>query len=385
MSSHTLAGRKIQIPGMCGGARVFAGAFRSFGIEASASPEGDDETRELALKYLNGDECYPQVVTLGNFLKSTKEPGFDPAKTAVFMPTAPGPCRFGQYSHTFRRTLEQMGLGEVLVLSPSCANGYRGLGDIGPELFRYCWWAVVAADLLRKMLQRYRPYEKLKGNTDKVYWECIRDAADTLAIAENRGPKKFTDLAVCMGRCRDRFRQIPVDFTQKRLLIGVAGEIFCRLNTYSNDDVARKIEEHGGECWTADITEWVYYVNFWEMEEIRAFEGPWNLKMLKAKISDKVQKKEEHALAAIFAEDLKGREEPESVGEIVKEGEKYIPAHAALGEMILSFGKAAWYRKKKCAGMVDISPFTCMNGIVAQALYPKVIEDLGGMPIRTFY
>jgi hypothetical protein len=26
-----------------------------------------------------------------------------------------------------------------------------------------------------------------------------------------------------------------------------------------------------------------------------------------------------------------------------------------------------------------------MNGIVSEAIYPKVIKDLGGFPIRTFY
>jgi predicted nucleotide-binding protein (sugar kinase/HSP70/actin superfamily) len=382
----SLQGRTVEIPGMCRGtAHTFAGAFRSFGIDAKGSPDGDDATRELALKHLGGDECYPQIITLGNFLKSATAPGFDPSRSAVFMPSSPGPCRFGQYSRVFKRTLEKMGYGEVLILSPSCENGYRGLGDNGPELFRYCWWAVVAADLLRKMLHRYRPYELVPGMTDKVYWKCIEDAADTLAQQDRRGPKKFADLVMCMGRCRERFRKIKADLTQKKLLIGVAGEIFCRLNTYSNDDLVRKIEAHGGEGWMADITEWVYYVNLWEMEELRTFEGSFNTRMLKAKLSDAVQRKEEHSLARVFEEDLRGREEPHSVWEIVKAGEKYIPAHAALGEMILSVGKASWYQKKNCAGMVDISPFTCMNGIVAEALYPKVIEDLGGMPIRTFY
>ena len=104
-----------------------------------------------------------------------------------------------------------------------------------------------------------------------------------------------------------------------------------------------------------------------------------------AKITDRVQRREEHGLLRIVKEDLAGREEPESVAQIVKMGGKYIDPHAALGEMILSIGKAAWFHKKGCAGMVDVSPFSCMNATVAEALYPTVSEDLGGMPIRTFY
>jgi len=36
-------------------------------------------------------------------------------------------------------------------------------------------------------------------------------------------------------------------------------------------------------------------------------------------------------------------------------------------------------------GIVDISPFTCMNGIVTEAIYPVVSRDHDGIPIRVFY
>ena len=36
-------------------------------------------------------------------------------------------------------------------------------------------------------------------------------------------------------------------------------------------------------------------------------------------------------------------------------------------------------------GIIDISPFTCMNGIVCEAIYPRISRDLGGIPIRNFY
>ncbi|PLX42910.1 MAG: hypothetical protein C0608_01110 [Deltaproteobacteria bacterium] len=385
-ASNPLAGRKLWIPNMSRGtARVVAGAFHALGIDAEPLPDGDERTGELALRHLTGDECYPQVVTLGNFLKITELEGFDPAKNVLFMAASNGPCRFGQYSLIFRQVLEEKGLGEVEILSPSCENGYRGLGDEGPELFRYFWWAVIAADLLRRMIHRYRPYEKVPGTTDRVWDISIEEAAMTLGDPTRRGPKKFGDLALTLGRARERFRAIKKDLTVEKPLIGVAGEIFCRLNDFSNDSIIRQIEAKGGEAWLADLSEWIFYVNFWEMEELRAFGQRFTKRMLTAKITDRVQRREEHSLLRIFKDDLKGREEPTSVGAVIEAGTKYIPPHAALGEMILSIGKAEWFHKKGCAGMVDISPFSCMNATVAEAIYPKVSEALGGMPIRTFY
>jgi predicted nucleotide-binding protein (sugar kinase/HSP70/actin superfamily) len=53
--------------------------------------------------------------------------------------------------------------------------------------------------------------------------------------------------------------------------------------------------------------------------------------------------------------------------------------------MVLSVGKAACHALQGADGVIDISPFTCMNGIVSEAIYPKLSKDYGGIPIRNFY
>ncbi len=53
--------------------------------------------------------------------------------------------------------------------------------------------------------------------------------------------------------------------------------------------------------------------------------------------------------------------------------------------MTLNAGKAIVFHRAGCHGVVDISPFTCMNGIVTEVVYPRISEDHGGLPIRIFY
>jgi predicted nucleotide-binding protein (sugar kinase/HSP70/actin superfamily) len=79
-----------------------------------------------------------------------------------------------------------------------------------------------------------------------------------------------------------------------------------------------------------------------------------------------------------------GYEEPE-IEEILDLAWPYLPASGALGEMVLSVGMAAYHAKHGADGIIDISPFTCMNGIVSEAIYPKLSKDYGGIPIRNFY
>ena len=63
----------------------------------------------------------------------------------------------------------------------------------------------------------------------------------------------------------------------------------------------------------------------------------------------------------------------------------YLPHAGALGEMVLSIGKAIYLYEKGADGIIDISPFTCMNGIICEAVYPRVSKDHDDLPISIFY
>ena len=52
---------------------------------------------------------------------------------------------------------------------------------------------------------------------------------------------------------------------------------------------------------------------------------------------------------------------------------------------MLSAGKVTHLFRKGVDGILDVSPFTCMNGIVSEALYPRQGADHTGLPIKSFY
>src|ERR1700688_796571 len=125
--THPLTGKRIYIPPMAyGSARAFASAFRAIGLEAEPTPPSDHRTRELGAKYTSGDECYPAKVTVGDFMKVLERPETDPRRVALFMPTAQGPCRFGQYAPYLRQVLNANGYRDVEILSPTSQNAYEG-------------------------------------------------------------------------------------------------------------------------------------------------------------------------------------------------------------------------------------------------------------------
>src|SRR6476661_5285608 len=176
-----LNGKKLYIPPMSyGSARAFAAAFRAIGVDAEPTPPSDHRTRELGSRYTSGDECYPAKVTVGDFMKVLESPGIDPERTAFFMPTADGPCRFGQYATYLRHVLDQSGHAGVEVISPSSRNTYDGLGELAKPFVRTGWRALLAADILQKLLLRNRPFEMVAGETERVYEDSLADLCRTI-------------------------------------------------------------------------------------------------------------------------------------------------------------------------------------------------------------
>jgi predicted nucleotide-binding protein (sugar kinase/HSP70/actin superfamily) len=376
--------KKVYIPPMAyGSARAFAAVFHAIGMDAEPTPPSDHRTRELGARYTSGDECYPAKVTVGDFMK-VLESAPDSSRVALFMPTAEGPCRFGQYAPYLRHVLDTNGYKDVETLSPTSQNAYEGLGEVAKPFVRTGWRALVAADLLHKMLLIHRPYEPERGDADGVYEACLDDLCRTIEATTVEPETQLTEMVRSMARARARFGKLKARRDGSKPLIGIVGEIFCRLNTFSNENLVRQLEEYGAEAWLSDIVEWIWYTESERFRKLKLAGRLWTRQALEAWVRDRVQKRDEHALAEPFHEEFAEREEPD-IYEVLECARPYLPREGAFGEMVLNVGKAVYLARKGAAGIIDISPFTCMNGIVCEAIYPHVSRNLGGIPIRSFY
>jgi len=382
---NPLRGKKVYIPPMAyRSGRTFAAAFRAVGVEADITPPSDHRTQELGAKYTSGDECYPAKVTIGDFLRVLEAPGADASRIVLFMPTAEGPCRFGQYATYLRHVLDTHGYPHTQVLSPTSGNAYDGLGDSARAFLRTGWRALVAADILQKRLLQLRPYEQNPGETEAVFEECLNDVCRAIETTPINPPVQLQAMHDALVRCRDRFRRIAVRREQTTPLIGIVGEIFCRLHTFSNENLVRRLEEYEAEAWISDLTEWVWYTTAEQFRKLKLAGRLISKEALAAWLRKKVQQRDEHVLMEPFREEFAGYEEPR-ISEVLECARPYLPQEGAFGEMVLNVGKAIYLARKGADGIIDISPFTCMNGIVCEAIYPRLSRDLGGIPIRNFY
>jgi predicted nucleotide-binding protein (sugar kinase/HSP70/actin superfamily) len=299
------------------------------------------------------------------------------------MPTSSGPCRFGQYAPLFRKILKEMGMQGAVVFSPTSSDGYAEIAGNRMRFLITAWRSILVSDLLRKILLMTRPYEKNQGESDRIHDECLALLCKVIADPNISLSTQKRRLIQVLEKTRDRFDSVNLaEERGTRLLIGVVGEIFLRFNAFSNQKLIRRIEAKGGEVWIAGIAEWMYYTNLEQMR--KSSEEGRRFSKLVARLRHEFQRRDEKALTGPFEKIFRPRRE-HTVEKILELSRPYLPQEKALGEMTLNAGNAIGFHVAGCDGVVDASPFTCMNGIVTEAVYPTISRDLGGFPIRIFY
>jgi predicted CoA-substrate-specific enzyme activase len=363
---NTIEKRTVFMPRMSDHAFAVAAAFRHCGIDAEVLPEPSRESVDLGKKYVSGKECYPCAVTTGDMAGKIMEPGFNPDKSAFFMPSGTGPCRFGQYNVFHRLVMRDLGLENTPVFSPTQNEDfYKDLGMIGKEFTVRCWEGVIAIELLTKCLHETRPYEKERGAAGQLYQDSLGRIC--AALAGSNG-----SLDTTLAGIRRGFEAIPRT-GEERPLIGIVGEIFVRSSRFSNEDLARQIEALGGEVYLAPVEEWLYYVNHVGRQKVKTT-NDWP-SVLNLSLKRYMQKRIEHRLARQFTGFLKSLHEPDTA-RLIRLAAPYI--HESFeGEAVLSIGKSIDLIHSGASGIVSAMPFGCMPGTIVSALLRGLRADFG--------
>ncbi len=362
--------RVIYLPKMSDHAYALAAAFQACGVDSEVLPESDTDAITLGREFTSGKECYPCTVTTGDMLKKVKSHEFNPDKSAFFMPSGTGPCRFGQYNVFHRIVLDELGHGDVPVYAPNQdSKFYKELGMVGNDFIRLAWQGILAVEFLIKALHEKRPYEANKGDADELYKKYLGKISNAIKGRKNGLPYILKDV-------RKDFESLPIHKGLKKPLIGIIGEIFVRFNEFSNENIIRKVEALGAEVWLAPFEEWMYYLNYMALD--KAVMKKSYSDIINVLLTRFLQKRIEKKQAKPFKGFLKTLHEPKT-GEIIKNASPYLD-RSFEGEAILSMGKAVDLAKHGVSGIINTIPFTCMPGNIVTALMKSFSEDYPDIP-----
>ncbi|MFH0977127.1 MAG: acyl-CoA dehydratase activase [Spirochaetota bacterium] len=363
--------RKIWFPPMFEIApRFFAAAFRAWGFDAEALPTENEEAYEFGRQNTRGSECLPACSTIGVFLQKLKKLNSDPSKHALFMPTAEGPCRFGQYAMLHRSILDKNGFKETEIFSPTSMNSYMGMGG---DLRRYLLDIIMSGDILTKLVHKTRPYEINKNDTDRLLEEILMQME---SVIEKKG-----DLLKSTADALKRLSLIPV-FPEKKPLVGIVGEIYVRSNPFCNNNVIRFIEESGGEVWLAPFSEWVIYTAWMERYFARINKNGF-FSRLGINIKTNYMIKRMHDFENSLRQYIPDRIEP-PMEEVLDKGKEYVPIEFE-GETILTIGRVIKFFESGTDIIVNCAPFGCMPGNITTSIFHNIRKKYNKPIINLFY
>lgn len=371
-SSAPLRERTLYIPKMAEGVSCLAAAFRGLGFKAEVMPTYTQEGLEFGKSHTSGKECFPCTVTTGDMfhlLSQLKAKQVDINNSiAFFMPETEGPCRFGQYNRLHRMLLNSYGLDQIPILSPSSEDSYRCNGLFSKEqaaaFRRLAWQAIVYSDMMEKALWRIRPYEKIKGATDRVFAKAIQAGVE--AVSQGGGLR----LLKAAQQVAREFKAIEVT-SESKPFVGIVGEIYVRTHKESNQNLVRALEELGCETYTSSVSEWIDYTTFSSLTKARnTFKDrcSWNnfREVADFYITNMYQRFISWLISRPFADILCGRldHDTEHLLEIV-DG---IFSNHINGEAILSIAGGLAFRENGFNGVVNAWPFTCMPSTIASSI-----------------
>lgn len=370
MSPRRIEEKTHYIPYMCDHCYTLAAAIRAQGTPAEVLPPPDRESLEIGLGLCKGRECLPCFLSTGDFILAARRKGFDPASSVLFMPTTAGPCRFGQYHVLQRQILEREGITGVEILAPTGASSFQWPGRNSRRTRTLIWTATVAVDMLQKLLYETRPYERRPGSADSLYSAHLNRLVSAIESGGGRG------VDVALEEAAAGFSLIPVDRAKPRPIVGIVGEIYLRHNAYGNNDLARKVEEAGGEVLLAGVAEffqmshWLYLRHMAERRRPRAWVGAWITQW----VQDRIERRLHHRIAPALRQP-----EETSVRRLLHRLSPLYPPRLGT-EAVLSLSKPADLMDMGASGILNVLPFSCMPGIITQAMAPALRRSLGGIP-----
>ena len=226
----------------------------SEGYHAKLLRDCTPKTIETGLKYVNNDACYPSIITTGQMIEALESGEYDLNKTALIMSQTGGGCRATNYIGFIRKALKDAGFENVPVISFNVVGMEKNSGfKLTLPLIEGLLRAMVYGDLLQKMLYKNRPYEKNKGETEKLFNEWMEKCKKII----NASNKEFSK---SIYKIVEDFEKIELDKSKEKPKVGIVGEILIKYHPFGNNFVANLLEKEGAEVILPDFLGFIKFI-----------------------------------------------------------------------------------------------------------------------------
>lgn len=341
--------------------------FEKYGYKMELLQNSARAVVDEGLKNVHNDTCYPALLVIGQFLDALKSGKYDPDKTALMISQTGGGCRASNYLHLLRKALE-VDYPQIPVISLNFSGLEKspGFKITLPILFKLLD-AVLYGDLMMLLYNQCKPYEKIKGETDKILEKCEKTLAEKLVKGGFGKRKKNYKLIL------DAFSSIQRDSARKPR-VGIVGEIYVKYSPLANNHLEEFLIREGCEPVVPGLMDFVLYctVNNINDGKIYGFKNTvTRVSSLLYKILLSLSRKLNKTVMAYG-----GFDPMDDFEELRKEADKLINQGVKMGEGWLITAEMGCLAKTGTKNIVCTQPFGCLpNHIVAKGMSRKVKEE----------
>ncbi|WP_338834907.1 hypothetical protein MHLNE_12130 [Moorella humiferrea] len=308
----------------------FQQLVEDMGFEAIVPPHPSRATLDRGVTYAPEYACIPFKMVLGTYLEVLER-----GAQMIITSGGVGPCRAGLYGMMHQKILRNLGYDfEIFIFDPPLTGIWtfflklrRVLKTAGVswlafvDIVRRAWAKLKLLDELEQTATVIRPYEINKGETTRLFHQCLK------LVEQARSMKEIT---AAREECISLLKNIPQDRTRRPLKIGIVGEIYVLLEPFMNLDIEKTLGEMGV------ITHRSIYLTQYTTTDVLS-----------------------HG-----AQDVRQLAHPYL--------NQFVGGHGqnSVGETIL-------YARNGFDGVIQVAPFTCIPEIVAKSILPRVSRDFG--------
>ena len=223
---------------------IMKNVFTNEGYKFALLDNDGTAVKQLGLKYMHNDICYPALLVAGQFLDALSSGKYDVNKTALMIMQTGGGCRASNYIHLLRKALVKAGYSNVPIISFNLSGLEHNSGfKLTLPIIRRILAGVIYGDLIMLLSNQTRPYEIKKGETDKLIKKWVIDISKQFRAKKGYS---FSQMKSNFTKVIDSFSSIKLK-KEIKTKVGIVGEIYVKYARFANNSLEKFLADENCE------------------------------------------------------------------------------------------------------------------------------------------
>ena len=232
-------------------------AFEAGGYKVKVLENKGQDIISCGWEYSNNDVCFPANLIIGQFITALKSGEYDLSKTALLLPQTGGGCRACNYIHLLRKALLKAGFGNIPVVSLNLSGVEKHSGfSITPRMILTACSAVFYGDLLMYLYNKVSPYEKKKGEAERLcnLWKhrISKSFSQGKWISQISMKRLFLDISKSFASIETEQRCVKK--------VCVTGELYIKFCSLGNNNLEQILRNKACEIYMGGFVQYMMYL-----------------------------------------------------------------------------------------------------------------------------